>query len=740
MKQAATKKFLQISILFLKTRDNGFQYTLKEYVKSYARSRNSYLFIFKIWDTCCVCISPFGITPDRLPCECPVDDCGYQYCVKCVQSIKACNSNNDEQFYCLYCQHSSKNNAQVNDLLIDLLWTKYSIKYGVDLLSSINMMPGALSNDISSRIIHVQHLIETFSEKIYKEIYISEDIQSLIQRAGTFIRTLKTIKRHVDELIFSHNDDQLNQCFTNYCNELKGDRENARQCENFIELCELLLNHIQNAEFKNFFPSLNEKIITWENTLLASDQFQPKAIDVFKSLENDLGLHIIPGVPCRIGLIGETNAGKTSLILSLRGIEYDYGINFQSREIPDRILSSPIGVHKSTYCQLEFEHQYDDRKVIFVDIEGSTDNDLNMKSGNYFDQIKKADCDLYIIVFEHNFTDVHRSWQQYILTQMNRTCWIVRSKVDELFIRTFKQDVGQDFSSSDETIRKKYADKIVERVRKLGSADCSGKEISDIYLIFNPNNVTTDQSNSSILEYAKFDLEKLINDIKYLPSSFHEDRLTQMSVNAVARVINTCFRRGYALNAIKYKILAGIAAAIPFLDLIPRYFAREHIRQKFGVNTHMYIKKWWTGETDEFQDYLKLFDIEINESSLKTSALKSSFRLTNVSGQEGSKNRSTIAAKTVTGVAVASASLSDEAIKTVGVGSTNALRVLSVGFMVAGVVLTAGMCAWSAVSNGKQMYDYLNRLCDDLILISGYVAIRVIRSNHEIREQFADQT
>ncbi|CAF3421726.1 unnamed protein product, partial [Rotaria socialis] len=35
-----------------------------------------------IWDTCCVCISAFGITSDQLPCECPTEDCSYQYCVK----------------------------------------------------------------------------------------------------------------------------------------------------------------------------------------------------------------------------------------------------------------------------------------------------------------------------------------------------------------------------------------------------------------------------------------------------------------------------------------------------------------------------------------------------------------------------------------------------------------------------------------------------------------------------------
>ncbi|CAF4690805.1 unnamed protein product [Rotaria sp. Silwood2] len=306
---------------------------------------------------------------------------------------------------------------------------------------------------------------------------------------------------------------------------------------------------------------------------------------------------------------------------------------------------------------------------------------------------------------------------------MNRTCWIVRSKVDELFIRTFKQDVGQDFHYSDEMTKKKYAEKIMRRVRELSISDNKGKQLSDVYLTFISNDNDTHNQTTSILPYVQFDLEKLINDIENLPLSFHENRLQQIAMHATSRVINICFRRGYALNVMKYKILAGFAAIIPFLDLIPRYFARERIRQKFGVNTCSYLWKWWTGETDEFQDYLKEFEIEIDESDLKTSALKNTCKLSSVSSGDKVKNASSIAAKTVAGI-----------------GAINTVRGLSVGLIVVGVVLTAGMCAWSAVSNGKQMYDYFNRLCDDLIFISGHVAIKIIQNNDKIRKEFLNQT
>ncbi|CAF3699843.1 unnamed protein product [Rotaria sp. Silwood1] len=689
-----------------------------------------------IWDTCCVCISPFGITPDQLPCECPIEDCNYQYCSKCVQSIKTCNSTTNGQFYCFYCQNSFVDGAKENELLIDLLWQKYSVQYGADLLSATNIMPGALSNDISSRVIHVQSLVQTLTAKINDADSIPEVVQYLIVRASTFIKNLKHIKRNVDKLISTNNDDEMNRYFMIYLNELNGNRDQSRQCESFIEICEQLLYQIQQAEFRKTFPSLNKEINQWEDSLFTSEQFQPKVIDVFKSLEGDLGRNIIPSIPCRIGLIGETSAGKTSLALAIRRIRDDYTTNFQSKELPDIILSSPIGVYKSTYCQLEFEHLYNnDKKVIFVDIEGSNDSDLCVKSGNYFDQIRKADCDLYIIVFDHSYTDVHRQWQEYIVNDMNRTCWIVRNKVDELFIRTFKQDVGQDFYSSDEITKRKYVEKIMRRVRELGILDNKGKHLSNIYLTFISNENDICNQTTSILPYVQFDLEKLINDIENLPLSFHENRLQQITTYATSRVINICFRRGYAFNVMKYKILAGFAAIIPFLDLIPRYFARERIRQKFGVNTCSYLWKWWTGETDEFQDYLKEFEMEIDESNFKTSALKDTCKLSNVSSRDKVKNVSSIAAKTATGIGTAGVSISDDGLRAAGVGAINTVRGLSVGLIVVGVVLTAGMCAWSAVSNGKQMYDYLNRLCDDLIFISGHVAIKIIKNNDKIRKE-----
>ncbi|CAF3097133.1 unnamed protein product, partial [Rotaria sp. Silwood2] len=95
-----------------------------------------------------------------------------------------------------------------------------------------------------------------------------------------------------------------------------------------------------------------------------------------------------------------------------------------------------------------------------------------------------------------------------------------------------------------------------------------------------------------------------------------------------------------------------------------------------------------------------------------------------------------IVSRSAAAVGIAGVAVSDDVLRLSGVGAINAIRGLSISFIVVGVALTAAMCAWSAVSNGKQMYNYLNRLCDDIILISGPLALKILNGNDDIRESF----
>ncbi|CAF2864508.1 unnamed protein product [Rotaria sp. Silwood2] len=635
----------------------------------------------------------------------------------------------------MYCNHSSTEGPQQNKFLINLLWERFYEKYGVDLLSTIDIMPGTLSNDISCRIAHIQCLVETLKQRKPNVSSIPGDIQFVIDRGIKLINSLKEVKNVSDEIkAKDDSDNDLKICCEKYISLLNGKDDAKRECESFIEICETLLYYIENAEFENYFPSLNQLMNTWERSLVEKKGFEPKVIQVFKSFESDLKRIVLPTLPCRIGFIGEMSAGKTSLLKCLRNIDCYDTDNSKTEIATDRRILSPIRVGKSTLCQLEFDTQYTDgTEVIFVDIEGSTDYDTDLESGNYFDEIRKADCDLYILVFDNRFADMHKNWHNYIVKELNRECWLVRNKIDDLFLRTFKEDVGQEFNSSSEAKRNRYAERIVKRIRESVSSGTNGIKL---YLTFSSCDTDALNENLSKEPYGKFDLEKLIDDIKNLPHNFHANRLQKMCVTATAKIINNCFRRGYVVNVMKYKVFAGVAAVVPFADLIPRYLGREAIRQAFGVNSRSRFMVWWTGQKDELKEYLENFNIEIDKDSLTTSAFKNTFQLRSPAIETNINAGTSIVSRSAAAVGIAGVTVSDDVLRLSGVGAINAIRGLSISFIVVGVALTAAMCAWSAVSNGKQMYNYLNRLCDDIILISGPLALKILNGNDDIRESF----
>ncbi len=642
-----------------------------------------------------------------------------------------------KQIYCMYCGNSSSEGPKPNQLLLNLLWEQYIIKYGIELLSTRNIMPRTLSNDIECRAIHIKSLIRTLEGKLTDDISESQLIQSTIEGADTLVKELENINKLILKGSSPIDMNKLNEYLQEYVNLLTGDVKNNRKGEYFIIICEQLLYYIQEAEFKKDFPVLHRKMNEWECSLGTDDHFQPKIIDVFRACEGDLGLHIIPSIPCRVGFIGQLSVGKTSLSNQLREIKDD---DIQNETMKDKILVSPMRVGKSTYCPLEFEHEFDNgRKIILVDIEGSTDTDSQLKSGNYFDEIRKADCDLYILVFGDQYTDTQRAWHDYIVNDLHRACWLVRNKVDELFLQTFKENVGEDFDSSEDVTKNEWVGKVIQLIRQTVSVDIHGNQLSKVYLTFTSYDKNCRNKNLSTMPFSLFDLEELKNDIRNLPKSLHGNRLQKMALGAMARVINNSFRRGYVINVMKYKIAAGIAAAIPFLDLIPRYYGREEIRQAFGVNTRSRFTSWITGKPNTFKNYLKEFDIAVDESSFTTSTFKKTFRKVKVNINHAGTHFTSAAIKTTMTVGIAGASVSDDVIRAVGVGAVSGARVASTCLIIVGAVLTVGMCAWAAVSNGQQLYNYLNRLCDDLIIVGDYVTKKIIEDNDKTRDSFSHQ-
>jgi predicted GTPase len=208
----------------------------------------------------------------------------------------------------------------------------------------------------------------------------------------------------------------------------------------YIRLCERLLGDISDAEFYRAFSSTHAKMIEWNCALASSDSFQPQILDLILAIENDLSdqwsNHRHGIIRAKIGIIGYTCVGKSTILNRLLGV--------QDLTNDD---SSPVRSIKSTYYQLQFDrkelltspdNQLHKTAVTLVDVQGHDNDtatvDSKIEPGNYLDEIRKADCDIYILVFDEKLRYEQHGWITYIEQTLMRQCILVRSKVDIDFL------------------------------------------------------------------------------------------------------------------------------------------------------------------------------------------------------------------------------------------------------------------------------------------------------------------
>ncbi|CAF1323498.1 unnamed protein product, partial [Didymodactylos carnosus] len=384
---------------------------------------------------CCLCLKSFGILEDQLPCECIQKVlCGLQYCHQCIKSAKT--HNDKKGFWCSYCdlKYNQNEYPEHSPILEDLLWNQYNVKYGIDQLDLSTVKEDKLKAesvlfDIQCRKIHIETLkpditikstlsvphnyvpstnhdtsciindtelrasapsiTETTTLKAYIQNPVgvtvdSEQTKVSIIEANTLISTLIETEQQLIEMIAREDYSLLNKCVDNYRNVLSYPN---RVGSKFVRLCESLVECRKKIEFEQYFPELHSKTVEWETVLGIGNEFQPKMLDIFKAVEKDLNAVAFNSVPCKIGLIGKTNAGKSSLLNRLRGKkqkivrrnrrtartttgeirneETDYGF-------------SPIRYEKSTYTTLNFEYTYRPVDSINSDLNDSYFNiDLN---------------------------------------------------------------------------------------------------------------------------------------------------------------------------------------------------------------------------------------------------------------------------------------------------------------------------------------------------------------------------
>ncbi|CAF4437017.1 unnamed protein product, partial [Rotaria sp. Silwood2] len=649
---------------------------------------------------CIMCLGSFGIIDETIPRQCTNEKCRQKFCSKCVSHIRIYNGNN-RPFQCMYClkEYPIDCYPEEINILKQQIWNDKLIKYGIERtkhLLTTNCDLKELHFDIDCRRRQLLSLFSTH-KRICKETHANQtdvEIENMINQLSNIILHLKSHASNSLELYKMLYGQAISMPDSDDIGSL------------YIRLCEQLSVDITNDEFSNIFPNTHEKMNDWMYEHAVGEEFQPKLFHVINAIEQDLVSQW--SNPCvtpstTIGVIGYTNVGKSSLLNRLLGMK---SLNDDQ--------AAPIGNMKTTYFALPFNRKEPliyhsingtiEIPVTLVDIQGHdknrTANNNMIEVGNYHNEIKKANCDIYILVTDDDPHDEQKDWMTFIQDTLKRKCILVRSKVDILYLNKMRELSGNFYSKSTPEERLQYHTAIMDQIRSQNTIP-----ENKTYLIsadYQPSSIDADL----LLTEHSFDFDLLLNDLSILAFNARTSRIDLLAKQAVNRVINTCFCRGYILNIMKYKIAAGFAAIIPFGDQLPRYLSRDKIREAFGIN-------------EDFGQYLIQFNLTIDDGLLQTSVFRKYVK-THETKKElklDAKAIGTAAGYTTAVVGTFGDDIVRIAAPTATAFSTAGRIALTAATIGIGVLISAGVCAWSAISSGKHIFSYVNRVSHDCILI-----------------------
>lgn len=656
-----------------------------------------------------MCLESFGIVDETIPCQCINPKCLQNFCTKCVRDI--CHYNGeDKRFQCAYCLKKYERNCcpKENELWKKKLWEAKNIEYGIkhtEYLLQTKCDPEELKFDIDCRQRQLLNLLSTHQRVCNKahSNAVDEEVENMVNQLANILLDLSSCSSDATILFKAQYEEVISQVIPEKCNFKIGAR--------YISLCERLKYHTSNDEFSSIFPSTQMKMNEWLCKQKSGDEFHPKILHLIEAIEKDLisqwsNPKVTPSV--KIGFLGYTNAGKSSLVNRLLGVS-----SLSDAE------AAPVRSMKTTYFSVPLNRQQPliyssvDRTiqipVTLVDIQGQDKNrqagDNQHQVGNYQDEIKKASCDIYILVFDDELDDEQKRWLTYIQNELKRTFVLVKSKVDIPYLKKMRELSGKFYSRTTLEERNQYHKIILNQIEH----ECQNA-IGKVFLTatdYEPSSADTEE----LLNNESFDYASLLNMLTDLAFDTRNPRIHELAVKAAYRVINTCFRRGYVINVMKYKIASGVAAIIPLVDLVPRHLSREAIRKAFGID-------------DELCEYVKRFNLTIEGDDLKTKSFdKSVLKTKSESKLDVNKERVLTVTRNTVSIA---GTLSDDAARVAALGATTAAHTALAATLVAGVVFSAGMCAWAAVSSGKHIFSFVNRTCDDCLLIMDYIIESII--------------
>ncbi|CAF2007151.1 unnamed protein product [Rotaria magnacalcarata] len=664
-----------------------------------------------------MCFSPFGIQDERTPYKCINTKCGRHFCDQCVKYIQIYNGN-VRQFRCMYClKEYRKNQVPIKDiLLVKQLWNEAVVNYGIkrtrQLLSN-ECHATDLKFDIDCRQRHLSNLIN-----IHNRYFDWTEFHETRVEAENVVDQLSKIVKYINE----ETNTQIDICKSVYQNSISTPDDNNDVGSNYIRLCERLLLEITNAEFHSIFPKTNAIFAEWMHEPGSDDKFQPKIFDLIKTIKQDLKdlwLSTPFKVRTKIGVVGYTSVGKSTLLN-----------RFLNMNSLTENGATPTSTDKSTYFPLQFDREEplihpdnQDRKtaVTFVDIQGHdksrSNGDSQKDTDRYLSELLKADCDIYVIVFDDELCDEQHNWIVGIEQVLKRKCILVRSKVDKYYLSKFVELSKVFYAQSTVEQRQQLDSTILQQIRLNNSVDNRF-----VYLVA-PDYKPSTSDADLLLKNNSFDLILLLDELSRSAFNAHNSRIHSLAKRAVARVINICFRRDYVLNVLKYQIAAGIGSIIPFGDQYPRYLSREGIRDAFGID-------------DVLRQYLKQYKLEIAGYKLQTSVFKDCVKVQEL--ETNWKSSAKMVGKAVGAAAGAGgAAAADDIVRTIAPISTalsGAARIAATAATFGiGIVISVGVCAWSAINSLQHIFSYVQRICDDLIqVIDPLIQVIILQLEEEV--------
>ena len=583
---------------------------------------------------------------------------------------------------------------------LDMLSSEQNVPAIEDILEDIEFRERCFLDSKQIRSSSSQATTDDAIEKIDQKLRKLSDIKDELQH---LLRHLKSLKNYIDE----------------YDALLRDELFPHIPCSKFILLLERMRVRTEEFDISNNFSKTDALMRTWKNHHGTDDEFKPKVVKLCQALEEDVqnlfrNFNWVYSVPYKIGVIGCGSVGKSALVVNLTEVT---------------TFSAMIDFERSTFGYLQFDTRvYKDPvngrviPITFVDIEGATDADSSESPGNYLQLIKKADCDLYIIVFDNLFSKHNRDYQEYIENELARQCLLVRSKADLLFSRCFRESYGKNYEtkSSKEYHKKVVLNQIKNHAQKTFDDQRLDKTV---YLT-----ATMCEDNLKDAPFAEFDLKALKKKlIQYAKTDVRIERICYLGIRSAVRVINTCFRRGYVVSQTKYKWLSAGASIIPFLNEIPAFYGREKIRQVFGIHDNSTLTNFVNRTQNILEYYLIQRKLSIPKEKLKSGEFQYLIAKTTTATPEArpdsvipTRDREVLIERACENITKTLSVTSTVGIAVARNTATIGLRTASVVGIVANLVLSPVVAAWSFRSTGQGMNNELHSICDDLTVIFQY--------------------